>query len=737
MLKFDTGTGGLQDFMIEEAAFDAHCLGGYEAIFCQGNGYMGQRAALEERYAGQTRNLFVAGTFDRFDEGEVTELPNLPDLTNLSIRVDGVPFSMERGMLKEYSRRLNLKTGELNRDVLWQSPAGTLLRFCFRRFVSLNREHVLGMRVDIACLAGACSLDIDSGIDATQTNGGTQHFSEGDKRLLNGRILRMTEKTVQSGVVCRLHAVNTYFMDGEPLAARRLPVIRRRYLGDSASFSLGKGHTLRLEKLCCVHTSRDQSVRDGRSEIESALAVGYDGLMEESAGAWAAFWETADVKIVSESGYDQLAVRFALYHMNIMVNKDDDRVGIGAKGLTGEGYKGHSFWDTEIFLLPYYLLTQPRVARTLLMYRYNTLEGARRKAVENGYRGAMYPWESAWTGDGEVTPRLGGADIVTGEQIPILTGILEQHISADIAFAVSQYYQATGDASFMESFGNEIILETARFWASRAVWDEDRKAYVILDVIGPDEYKEHVDNNAYTNYMAWHNMRLALDIREDADIRRVADALYLPKPGEQGIVPQFDGYLSLKQIDLGKYKQSGSLGEIFRDYNLDAINGLQASKQADVLLLMLLMGDLFDEETKRRNYAYYEARTLHDSSLSRSTHCVLACDLKLHDLAYSYFAGACATDLPREGVPDSEAGIHSAAMGGIWQCAVYGFGGVRILGGRLRISPRLPAAWESLSFRIVFAGQPLEVSIGKQGVQVKNLGGRPVLVTVCGEEKEV
>ena len=736
MLNFDWGTGEFQDFVVAESAFDVNALSGYEAIFCQGNGYFGQRAALEERYVGETRNLFAAVTFDRFHESEVTELPNLPDLTNIQIRADGIPFSMEKGKLEAYSRRLNLKTGELTRDILWRSPQGKLMKLRFCRFVSMAREHVLGFQAEITCLNDACTLAVESGIDGTVTNSGTQHFYEREKRLLSGRILRMTEATAQSGVSVSLHAANTYFVDGEEACFRRLPVMRRRYLGDTASFALKQGQALRLEKLCCVHTSRDLIITDGLGDMQAALALGYGTLMQESADAWARLWETADVKIESSSGYDQLAVRFAIYHLNIMAKKDDPRVGIGAKGLSGEGYKGHSFWDTEIFILPYFILTQPEVARTLLAYRYHTLEGARQKARENGYRGAMYPWESAWMDDGEVTPLYGGADIVTGEQIPILTGQIEQHITADIAFAVWQYFTATGDEEFMQRCGKEILLETARFWASRATWDEKRQAYVILDVIGPDEYKEHVDNNAYTNYMAHFNMRLALLYEDDQEIRKVADQIYLPIKDAGGIIPQFDGYMALEHIGLAKYKQAESVGDIFKDYNLTKINGLQVSKQADLVLLLLLLESLFDGEIKRKNFLFYEERTLHDSSLSKSTHCVLAQDLGLYDMAYRYFLHSCFIDLPK-GQPKSEAGIHSAAMGGIWQCVLYGFGGVRMAGGALRINPRLPESWQSLSFRLVWQGQPLKVYADKVDVRVENLGSRPVQVTVRGVERAI
>ncbi|MFH1513178.1 MAG: glycosyl hydrolase family 65 protein [Bacillota bacterium] len=737
MLIFNRGTGVYKDFMITEAVFDAQALVAHEAILCQGNGYLGQRAALEEKYVGQTRNLFVAGTFDRFHESEVTELPNLPDVTNMSIRIDGVPFSMEKGKLLSYSRDLNLKTGEITRLVQWRTPEGKRLQLRFCRFVSMKNEHVLAFSAEITCLSDRCDVTLESGIDATVTNGGTQHLYEVKKRLLDERIMMLEEATVQSNITICLHATHIYAVDGLEIPLNRLPIMHRRYLGESICLRLEKEQTLRVEKLCCVHTSRDLVPEDGLRCMREALPLGYRGLAEESAEAWAALWEAADIRIESKSSYDQVAVRFAIYHLHIMVNKNDSRVGIGAKGLSGEGYKGHSFWDTEIFILPYFILTRPETARTLLEYRYLTLAGAKRKAEENGYQGAMYPWESAWIDDGEAAPLLGGADIVTGEQTPIHTGQIEQHITADIAYAVWQYWLATGDTAFMEQCGREILLETARFWESRAAWDDAKNAYVINDVIGPDEYKEHVNNNAYTNYMAHFNMELALRLREDSAMRHVMERLYLPVPDERGIIPQADRYFDLACIDLSKYKGSEAPERIFKNYNMSQINEMQVTKQADLLLLLLLLEDLFDMDTKRKNYQFYEERTLHDSSLSKSTHCVLALDLGLSEMGYRYFLNSCAIDLPAAGLPQSQDGIHSASMGGIWQCVVYGFGGVRITGDLLRIDPRLPENWASLSFRIVWRGQPLIVHADRAGVRVENMGIASVSVTICGEEREI
>ena len=771
MLRYDYGKGDLKNWLIAEENFDLLHQGKCEAIFCLGNGYLGQRAALEEAYVGQTRDLLICGTFNRFDEEEVTELPNAADVTNLELRLDGSRFAMDSGKLIQYRRVMNLRTGELTREVEWESPAGRRYLLNFSRFVSMAQEHLLGQRVRVTPLDGDCVLRMDSGINGQVTNTGTQHFHEGKKRIFDNTILRMSQQTTESGVTVCFHTAHRYALDGSPAEGKLLPVLDRRAMSIRGTFTVPAGSTFTIEKLTVICTSRDaayasfsaeeaaaRAEESGTGLLRAALTESYDALLSQSAQAWNAVWQAQDIEIRSGRDFDQLLIRFAIYHLNIMRNRNDNRVGIAAKGLTGEGYKGHSFWDTEIFILPYFLLTDPESARRLLEYRYLGLAGARSKARENGYAGAMYPWEAAWTDDGEVTPLWGAADIVTGKPIPILTGIMEQHITADVAFSVWQYYTATGDRSFMDACGWEMLLDTGRFWASRAEWMPEHARYEINHVIGPDEYKDDVNNNAYTNYMAAYNMKLALqalDLLEAeensaaarlkkqfdfsalrAEIRKVLDGLYLPCPGTDGIIPQFDGYFDLKHIDLTPYRKAGSPGTIYNDYNQEQICTFQVHKQADTVVLLLLLEDLFAPEIRKKNYAYYETRTLHDSSLSKSTHCVLAADLGDSKAAVRFFEGCGEIDLGPN-MASSNAGIHTASMGGIWQCVVYGFGGTRIVGNHLRIEPKLPDGWTGLSFPLVWRGQPLRVTAEPNSLRIRNAGTEAVELLCRGAFVEI
>ncbi|MGI6107837.1 MAG: glycoside hydrolase family 65 protein [Lachnospiraceae bacterium] len=771
MINYTKGTGELTDWLIEETVFNEETLGKCEAIFCQGNGYLGVRNALEESYLGETRDLLVNGTFNKAGENEVTELPNLPDITAMEIRIDGERYALDRGTVREYSRVMNLKNGEVTRHTVWRSRNGAEVTTDFRRVVSLPRIHVIAAQAVLSADRDV-TVSIESGINGRMTNTGSQHCEEGTCRMYDGRCLEMVGGTNQSRVAYAIHTQHNFFLDGEPVSPEAFPVIDRRKITARYQIRLPAGSKLTVEKISCVHTGRDlvydglsaeetlkRLKTDSKAESLAAAELGYEKIAAESAEAWKNFWDREDVKIGSENPFDQLAVRFALYHLNIMQNKDDSREGIGAKGLTGEGYKGHSFWDTEIFIFPFFLMTDPSRARTLLEYRYKNLYGARKKAAEHKLQGAMYPWESAWIDDGEVTPLWGAADIVTGESMPILTGFLEIHISADIAYAVDEYYRVTGDEDFMDRYGDEMILDTARFWLSRMTWNDQKNRYEILDVIGPDEYKEHINNNAYTNYMAAHNIHLAEEVLKkikkdkpevysrlrgplqldqmEKDLPK-ARRLYLPQPNEDGIIPQFDGYLDLKSIDLTKYKESSVVGTIYNDYNNKQINTFQVSKQGDTVVLLELLGDQMDPEIRRKNFVYYEARTLHDSSLSKSTHCVLAADLGMDDMAYKFYEGAAAVDLGQQ-MKSSDMGVHTAAMGGIWQAAVYGFGGLRPEKDSVRVSPRLPKQWKTLSYPAVIGGARVTVNADHEKVRITCSAdsAKPARLTVYGSAEVI
>ena len=751
------------DWIVSETDFDPAALGKVEANFCLGNGYLGLRSCTEERYLGETRDLLVAGTFNRFSEEEVTELPNAADVTNIELTLDGERFDLTQGIILGYRRSLNIRTGLLSREVRWRSPAGRVYALCFERVVSLRRLHSIAMKVTVRPEQDT-AVKLRSGIDGRMTNDGSQHFSEGQTRSYDDKtVLQFTPRTVQSNIHFVISTVHRFTLDGEAAdPARSLSIVRRRMV-TGFSQKLAAGQTLVMEKFATVFTTRDREAFGlslselqtlGLEQLRRDEQTGFDALAAESALAWAEkVWDRVPIAIDGPA-FDLFALRFAQYHMQLMTPAHDNRMNIGAKGLAGEGYKGHTFWDTEIFLLPYFIFSMPEVARSLEEYRYLSLPGAHAKAARNGYEGAQFPWESAWLDDGEVTPEFFGTDVVTGQPIKVWSGFIEIHITADVAFGVWQYYVCTGDQDYMDRCGYELIFDCARFWLSRLEPGEDGMLH-MNDVVGPDEFKEHVNDNAFTNYMACWNMQKAVEYAEE--LQRDRPALYaaldrklgltellprwkealprvfLTRPNENGVLPQDSTYLTLPDVDLTKYRNQAFVGGIYEDYNQEQIIRMQVTKQADVMMLFCLLEEQFLESVKKASWDYYEPRTLHDSSLSLSTHCVLACDIGDLRLAYEMFEKACRIDLSNDDPHSSDAGIHAASLGGLWQCVTYGFGGLRMIGGRLRVNPRLPEKWNRLSYCFCWRGQRLRVDATKERVTVTNeTGTAPVELELCG-----
>ena len=751
-LIYNLGQNDEKNFIIGEDSFDKQNLGKCETIMAQGNGYLGLRNSLEERYVNQTRGCFIAGTFNKFDENEVTELPNAADVVGIDMILDGQ--SLEDLLLIDYERHLNLKTGLSHRKIQVMNSKSKRYTLSFERIISFDNVHLIAQRVSITPLDDDCIFKFSTGIDGQMTNSSVQHFSEGQKRLYENDYMESIFTTTQS----KIHFIFHSYIKTDDVPKDKQIQMDRRKIFMNYSTTVKKNQCFTFEKFSSIHTSRDIEFTDTPLEeikyqclerIKSLDKNFKNQLKKSTSALYEKYWKDCNVEIRSKNNFDELAIKFSIYHLAIMTPYDDSRMSIAAKGLTGEGYKGHVFWDCEVFCLPFFLHEKPDVARKLLEYRYHTLPGARKKANLAKFRGTQYPWESAWIDDGETTPVWGAADIVTGKPIKIESGFIQLHITSIVANAVKQYYESTDDLDFMIKYGFQIIFETAEFWCSRLDYNEKKDRYELNDVMGPDEYKEHINNDAFTNYMAKYNLQLALEYYDlfkqssfknyDDLINEISekiDKIYLPKPDENLIIPQNDTYLSLNDIDLTKYKNSSQVGDIFKDYNLDQINKIQVSKQADVLLLFILFEKDFTKEVILKNFDYYEKRTLHDSSLSLSIHCILARKMKHMDLAYDLFKRACEIDLGQN-MKSSDHGVHAASIGGIWNCAILGFGGINQNGDVLLVEPKLPDEWESLKFGFMFKGSKLEFEIYQNMVKITNKSDEKIKVQSFGSDYEL
>ncbi len=498
----------------------------------------------------------------------------------------------------------------------------------------------------------------------------------------------------------------------------------------SQRFAVKRGETLGIEKFVGIATSRDTVDPLGMAIEQAKSPQSWDSAFESQQQAWEREWQRTDVRIEGDDEA-QIAVRFSLFQLLIAAPRHDARVNIGAKTLSGFGYRGHAFWDTEIFMLPVFTYTAPHIARNLLDYRYNTLAAARTKARENGYEGAWFAWESADSGE-EVTPTW-VPDFKDKKKLArVWTGDLAIHISADVAYAAHQYWRVTGDDDWFRERGAELILETARFFGARAEWNPARGRYEYNDVIGPDEYHDHVNNNAYTNRLAQWNLETAFSVldwlkqhgpqklaeltqRLDLSIvrlekwRQVAEKIQLHvKP--DGLIEQFDGFFNLKDVNLADYEpRARSMHEIF---GIEAANEYQAIKQPDVLMVQYLLHDHYSDEVIRANYAYYNSRTDHTygSSLGPSIQAIVACLMGYPEDAYEHFIRSARADL-RDVRGNAGDGIHGASAGGTWQAVVFGFGGLRLTADGWVTHPQLPKHWKRLSFRFFQRGQLQVVDI--------------------------
>lgn len=684
-----------------------------ESLFAIANGFLGTRASLMDGSPLSSPATFVAGVFDG-PPGQPPQLLSLPDWTRITISVDGQPLRLDLGSALDHRRILDMRQGVAWREWRQRDANGRVTRIVGLRLASATDRRLL----------------IQSVVLSPENYSGPLTFEP----ALDGE---WVARTSRAEVVAA--ATATRWSDPDRgVRTWTTPESGPR----SAHVELGRKY--RLDRLVIVHTSRDgdDPERLARDHLGRALAEEIAVAVSDHVAAWSRRWEDCDLEVRGDAPAQE-ALRFAAYHLLSAANPDDPSVSIGARTLSGPAYLGHVFWDTEIFMLPFFTLTFPEAARALLTYRYRTLPAARARAAGFGWSGALYAWESAGTGE-DVTPRF--ALLPGGEVVPIETGTREQHISADVAYGVWSYWRASGDDAFLLESGAEILLETARFWASRAQLQADGKRH-ICGVIGPDEYHELVDDNAYTNGMAGWNLRTAgrvanlmaerwptewralaarLELTPDEPTRwsAVAGELYTGLDEGTGLIEQFRGYFALEDIRPSAFEPSNAPIDVL--LGRERLERSQIIKQADVLMLLYLLWDEYPPEVRAANFRYYEPRCAHGSSLSPSIHALFAARLDDLDLALRYFRQAMDIDLSNT-LGNAAGGVHAAALGGLWQAAVFGFAGVRLTEQGPEAHPNLPPAWERVAFRLKHQGRSHQFDLAQAARpgQVKQGGALP------------
>lgn len=742
------------NWLIVESKFDPQKAQTNETLFALGNGYLGMRGSFEEGLPGYTtEGTYINGFYESealvYGERLYGYAENRQKMLNLAnpkiiqLSIDDQVFSLLDGEILAYERVLDMQHGTLLRKFRWQSPHGKQISVEIERFISHAHPHLAAIRYRVAPLNFSATLKLRSVINLQPQQ--NQHTEE-DPRLGSGfredvllteaqhlnsgsAVLIQKTKTTQLSVSCGIHSV----LETQSAYTSR-PYDSGGYFGHEYVIEAHSDVPITLTKYIAYFTSPQtppaQLLEVSQAALQQAQTMGYLALRQQHSAYLADFWEKADILIDGDNTL-QKGIRFNMLHLLQSTGKDGKR-NVAAKGLTGEGYEGHYFWDSETYILPFFLYTVPQISRKLLEYRYATLPQARARAREMAHpRGALYPWRT-----------------INGEECSpyFPAGTAQYHINADIALAIKRYFEATEDLEFMKVCGAEMLFETARLWYDLGdfIAAKDQQ-FCINGVTGPDEYTCIVDNNAYTNLMARENLRSAIDIAallkeatpqvyanlaerldlQDGELenwKKAADLMYVPYDEALGIIPQDDSFLKKAPWDFANTPLNHY--PLLLHYHPLVIYRHQVCKQADLLLAEFLLSEQFDLEQKRRDYAYYEPLTTHDSSLSTCIFGIMAAELGDTEKSYQYFVDTATTDLQNK-KGNTKDGIHAANMAGTWMAIVFGFAGMRAT-KKLSFSPLIPAQWQAYAFKVQYQGRSIKIHIDRHNVTLQLLKGAPL-----------
>jgi len=759
------------EWNIIEKGFHPEFLAQLETMLALGNGYLGMRGCPEEGGPNAENATLINGFYetrpilypeDAYGFAKTGQtIFGVADSKIIKLFVDDEPFWLPNAHLLSYDRRLNMKSGTLDRDILWETPAGKQVSITSRRLVSFANRHVAAISYRVTLLNAAASLVISSEMAVSEPSILTNANDPRQTRAFAGRVLHHqtsyaknrrivlcheTEKSRLTVVCATDHALETSC----PYAHK---VSYTEDFGQvTFTIETQPGCPIDLTKCMVYHTSATASPEElcGRAEwtMDRVMAQGFQRLLASQEQYMDDFWRRSDVRVkdikeerTKRSTVEiQQAIRFNLFHI-LQASARAEDTGVPAKGLTGKAYEGHYFWDTEIYLLPFLIYTSPRIAKNLLTFRYKMLPQARARARELGHRGAMFPWRT-----------------ISGDEASAYyaAGTAQYHINADIMYALRKYVHATGDESFLWDYGAEMLVETARLWLDLGFYSDAKGGkFCINSVTGPDEYNTVVNNNAYTNLMARENLRYAAQTIESlraaapdahnalvhktglepSEVEawiRAAESVYVPYDEKLKIIPQDDSFLDREPWDFRNTPREHYPLLLF--YHPLNIYRKQVIKQADVVLAMFLLGDTFSAEAKKRNFEFYDPLTTGDSSLSSCVEAIIAAQVGDTGKAIRYGVAALLMDLADVG-GNVKDGCHIASMGGTWMMLAYGLGGMRDDDGMLSFWPRrAPEDNAVLRFPVTYRNQLLDVEIGLENVEYTLREGEYLMIHHKTEE---
>ena len=753
-----------EEWAMAEEDFSSRWMGNAETIFALSNGYFGIRGTFEEGRPAVQAGAFVNGFHETWPIVHAEEaygfaktgqtMVNVPDATVLKLYVDDEPLFLPTARLIDYRRELDFRDGIKRRRLTWASPAGKHVTVTSRRMVSFEHRHLGAISYEVTVDSDA-PVVISSQLLNRQDSKPTDEPGNGEKdprksrtfgfrvlnaedhyenehRIITGYRTTNSRMTLGAGVD---HVVET----DNPWYARR------SWSQDNGkvvfTIDARAGVPIRITKFFSYHTSRSvpsaELIDRTTRTLDRAVRDGYEALEAAQRSFLDYFWSRSDVSVDTETRVQQ-AIRWNIFQVCQAAARAETS-GIPAKGLTGQAYEGHYFWDTEVYVAPFITYSEPRIARNLLRFRHSILDNARRRATELSENGCLFPWRT-----------------INGEEASsyYAAGTAQYHINADIAYAIKRYVDIRGDTQLLAEVGAEILVETARMWVGLGFFSPDTGAFHIHGVTGPDEYTTVVNDNTFTNLMARTNLRYAaevipwlqesnpeayrrllhdtnLDPDEVREWQRAGDKMHIPFDSDRGIYPQDANFLAKEAWDFANTPLDHY--PLLLHYHPLVIYRHQVIKQADVVLALVLLGNEFTLEEKRRNFDYYDPLTTGDSSLSACVQSILAAEIGYEQKALEYFQYGLLMDLANVAgnVVD---GAHIASAGGVWMTLTYGFGGMRDFDGKLSFEPRLPMAWHRLQFPLRFHARQIRVEITHELLTFELLEGEPLTITVHGKE---
>ena len=747
MVKIADSYFKIDPWNIVEEGFDPEYGMTAESVFSLGNEYMGVRGYFEEGYSGQRLlGSYFNGVYERRKaaaegyKGIVQEtefMVNSIDWLYLRIWAGEELLDLENAKFENYYRTLNLKTGLLRRQFVWKTKKGKI-EIRFERLISMVTNEVGAQRLVITSKGYTGQIRVCAGLDFNTTHG-TERMNlwECDEQTMEDHRGHISGRTKNTG----MEVESFCFLTGSMVERSQVQMVKgEKFVAEEYTFSLTENQSQTLDKI--VWNVTPLAPKRTRSEIMDQLeALHFDDLYQSNYVWWDQVWQKSDITISGDEE-NQQGIRFCIFQMFQTYHGAIRGTNIGAKGLTGEAYNGNAFWDTETYCLPFFLFHDKQAAKNLLYFRYATLKEACKRAEDLDCEGAFYPIAT-----------------ISGRECCNLWqhASLQLQASTAVAYGIWIYEKVTGDTSFTEQYGIEMLIEICRMLATRGDYSADGTFYGFYGVMGPDEFQMMVNHNAYTNYMGQFSFRYTLDVidrmkkhepeayakvvehvhysdSEGCDWKQKADKMYIPYDAERKLYEQHDGYFKLPHIDVDAIPVEEF--PLYNHWTYDRIYRNDMIKQPDVLMFMLLFNSQFTAEELKNNYEFYEPRCIHESSLSPSVHSILAAQLGKEEEAFGFFKFATRMDLDNYNRNSGE-GLHTTSIAAAWMNIVYGFGGLRADGAMLTIAPSIPKQWDGYQFHIVYEDEIICVDVKKDYVSLHTVGGREICLGIYGEKSKI